>query len=150
MPSGTKFTTSSPNFSVDPDTGTVTAVIPADAKVGDVLTGNIEVDYPDGTHEVVVSVVVTEEMLSDALNNTPGYLPATGAPGQTIPMNQEGDLVMPEGSKYASDNPAFEVDPVTGQISVAVPSDANPGDVLKATITAVSYTHLTLPTKRIV
>ncbi|WP_412099743.1 Rib/alpha-like domain-containing protein [Corynebacterium aurimucosum] len=138
MPSGTKFTTSSPNFSVDPDTGTVTAVIPADAKVGDVLTGNIEVTYPDGTREVVVSVVVTEEMLSDALANTPGYLPATGAPGQTIPMNQDGDVVMPEGSQYASDNPAFVVDPVTGQISVAVPSDAKPGDVLKATIT-VTY-----------
>ncbi|MBF0806929.1 MULTISPECIES: Rib/alpha-like domain-containing protein, partial [unclassified Streptococcus] len=73
--------------------------------------------------------------------NNPKFEEASGKPGETVtvpaPKNEDGSD-LPAGSKFESDNPLVKVDPNTGAITVDVPADAKPGDVIEAVVT-VTY-----------
>ncbi|MGQ7407987.1 YPDG domain-containing protein, partial [Streptococcus suis] len=75
---------------------------------------------------------------TDADNNDPKYTDGSGEPGTEVkvpaPTNPDGSKV-PDGSKFESNNPNVVVDPNTGEVTVKIPSDAKPGDVIEAVIT---------------
>ena len=71
IPAGTTYKTE-PNspITVDQNTGEVTVKIPADAKPGSAITGNVTVTYPDGTVDTV-PVNVTVKKYPDNIKYSP-------------------------------------------------------------------------------
>ncbi|MHB9782842.1 YPDG domain-containing protein, partial [Streptococcus sp. 10F2] len=142
LPAGSKFESNNPAVKVDPNTGAITVDVPADAKPGDVIEAVVTVTYPDGSSDqVTIKIPVAEKDQTDAGKNDPKFEEKSGKPGETVkipaPKNADGSE-LPAGSKFESNNPAVKVDPNTGAITVDVPADAKPGDVIEAVVT-VTY-----------
>ncbi|MBF0806812.1 MULTISPECIES: YPDG domain-containing protein, partial [unclassified Streptococcus] len=143
LPAGSKFESNNPLVKVDPNTGAITVDVPADAKPGDVIEAVVTVTYPDGsTDQVTVKIPVAEKDQTDADKNKPKFEDGkSGKPGETVvipaPKNEDGSD-LPAGSKFESNNPLVKVDPNTGALTVDIPADAKPGDVIEAVVT-VTY-----------
>ena len=72
IPAGTTYKTE-PNspITVNQNTGEVTVKIPADAKPGSAITGNVTVTYPDKSKDEVPVKVTVKDPRTDADKNTP-------------------------------------------------------------------------------
>ena len=132
LPGGTKYSkVSGPDWAtVDPDTGAVTAKIPADATPGDYPV-TVKVTYPDGTTE---NTTVTIHVAQQKDVYDPKYKdPNPSEAGKTLvvpgPKNSDGKAV-PGGTKYSKVNgPDWAtVNPDTGAVTADIPADATPGD----------------------
>ena len=150
LPEGTTFTID-PNYQipdgwdikVNPSTGEVTYTAPKGAKEGDKHTVPVIVTYRDkSTDETTSTITVLAPDATQADENNPGYKPGETTPGNPVSIDQDGDVDMPEGTKYApegdgTDGWKFEVDENTGKVTVTPPADANPGDKgeFKVTVT---------------
>ena len=132
LPGGTKYSKDSgPDWAtVNPDTGAVTANIPADATPGDYPV-TVKVTYPDGTTDnttVTIHVAQQKEVYDPKYSD-----PNPSEVGKTLvvpgPKNSDGKQ-LPGGTKYSKvDGPAWAtVDPDTGAVTAKIPADATPGD----------------------
>ncbi|WP_034499994.1 YPDG domain-containing protein, partial [Actinomyces sp. S6-Spd3] len=120
-------------YTINPDTGVVSATPPANAKPGDKKTVSVSVESPDGsTPEVPVTTVVS---LSNKWEAEPSYPQETVYPGgsATLPVTLE----KPNSINVAKENPYTLVNvpegwTVTiddnGGITATAPADAKPGD----------------------
>ena len=146
-PEGTKFTPGEgapDDVTVDKNTGEVTVPVSDNAKPGDKITVPVDVTYPDGSKDTVdVTVTVDEPDVPAPVDKDkdkfePEYEDGNGKPDTdvTIPAptikDKDGkDTTAPEGTKFTPGENAPEgvkVDENTGEITVPVPEDANPGD----------------------
>ena len=148
-------------ISVDPATGEVT--VPAGTPAGDYMVTYTICDpvNPANCETVTETITVTQPLI-EALPET--YPPVDGTTGGTLPSILGADMlngapVDPTTVDLTIDsvlgpdgNPttAISVDPLTGEVTV--PAGTPTGDymVTYTICDPVSYTHLTLPTKRIV
>ena len=129
---------------VDENTGEITVPVPEDATPGDEITVPVEVTYPDGSQDNVDVTVTVEEpdapapVEEDKDKFDPGYEDGSGNPGEdvTVPAPEFKDkdgnpTEAPEDTTFTPGDGAPEgvdVDENTGEITVPVPEDANPGD----------------------
>ncbi|KXZ58906.1 C protein alpha-antigen precursor [Brevibacterium ravenspurgense] len=126
---------------IDENTGEITVTIPEDAKPGDKITVPVEVTYPDGSKDnvdVTVTVEEPEAKDKDADTYEPGYEDGSGKPGEDVKVekpefkDKDGNPTeAPEGTTFKPGEDAPEgvkVDENTGEITVPIPEDANPGD----------------------
>lgn len=144
LPAGTKFSIDLSTLptgwtaSIDPLTGAVTVIAPADAKNGAEASMIVTITYPDGSvdHAVVTAQVNnpgTPTTPTDAATNNPGYQPGTVTPGNMTVVKQTGDITVPTGTKFEIDTTNLPVgwtatvDPITGDVTVIAPKDAKPG-----------------------
>ncbi|MCF2707494.1 YPDG domain-containing protein, partial [Arcanobacterium haemolyticum] len=145
LPDGTKFTTSSPNVTVDENTGKVTVTIPADADPNTPISGTITVTYPDKSTETV-PVTVTVEKPDAVIDPNPAYAETVVPAGKTttVTPTNSGDA-FPTGTKFAID-PNFEapagytisIDENSGTISVTVaPAGKNGADAESVTVPVI-------------
>ena len=130
-------------YTINPDTGVVTATPPQDAKPGDQKTVPVTVTAPDGSNpKVPVTTVV------NLINNweaEPSYPTETVYPGDTVKLPVTIDK--PEGVSVAKENP-FTVGDVPagwtvtvddkGEITATAPKDAKAGDEVTIPVT-VTY-----------
>ena len=132
LPAGTSYTkVNGPDWvTVDPDTGAVTAKIPADAAPGDYPV-TVKVTYPDGTTE---NTTVTIHVAQQKDVYDPKYSdPKPGEAGATLevpgPKNSDGKA-LPTGTTYSkvSGPDWVTVDPDTGAVTAKIPANAAPGD----------------------
>ena len=135
---------------IDETSGTITVTIPETAKPGDEKTILVDVKYPDGSTDTKVPAKVI-------VLNEPAYGEITDKPGETVELPQTGDVV--EGSTFeiTPDQDLGEwkpvIDPETGEITVTIPENANPGDVKEILVNVTdpnSDTPDTVPAKVIV
>ncbi len=120
------------NVNVDTNTGAITVVIPATAKVGDIITIPVDVTYPDGSNETVeVTVTVTDKDKSE----TPTIDPVTEGDNK---ITGKGE---PEAEIVVKDKDGNEIGKTTvnkdGNWLVTVPADKplKKDDVITATQT---------------
>lgn len=138
-PEGTTFTPGDnvpDGVTIDENTGEITVTIPEDATPGEKITVPVEVTYPDGTKDNVdVTVTVTDK---DNGVFEPGYEDGSGKPGDDVkidkPVFKDKDgnpAEAPEGTTFGpgENTPdGVTIDENTGEITVTIPEDANPGD----------------------
>ncbi|PLA12614.1 YPDG domain-containing protein [Corynebacterium riegelii] len=153
-PDGTTFTpgdNAPDGGKVDENTGEITVTIPEDAKPGDKITVPVEVTYPDGSKDNVDVTVTVEEPDAkdkDADTYEPGYEDGSGKPGEDVKVpaptfkNKDGNPTeAPEGTTFGPGKNApdgVKVNENTGEITVTIPEDANPGDKITVPVT-VTY-----------
>ncbi|WP_314406803.1 YPDG domain-containing protein [uncultured Gemella sp.] len=128
IPAGTIFTSLTPEEITVDDQGKVTVTIPSDKNTGDKVTGKVFVRYPDNSvEEVPVSVTVLNR---DKDIYTPQYNDRSGKPGASveIPLKEENGKDIPVGTIYTSLTPGEIIVDNQGKLTVAIPSDKNPGD----------------------
>lgn len=130
-------------YTIDPDTGVVSATPPKTAKPGDKKTVTVTVDMPDGSRaEVPVTTVVK---LTNSWEAEPVYPVETVYPGEaaTLPV----ELQKPDNVNVAKENP-YKLGDVpagwnvsiddNGQITATAPADAKAGSQIKIPVT-VTY-----------
>ena len=141
-PDGTTFTPGEnipDGVTIDENTGEITVTIPEDAKPGDKITVPVEVTYPDGSKDNVdVTVTVDNPDAKTADEIEPEYKDGSGKPGEdvTVPAPEFKDkdgnpTTPPDGTTFTpGENTPDDVtiDENTGEITVTIPKDANPGD----------------------
>ena len=129
---------------VDENTGEITVPVPEDANPGDEITVPVEVTYPDGSKDNVDVTVTVEEpdapapVEKDTDKFDPDYDDGSGKPGDdvTVPAPEFKDkdgnpTEAPDDTTFAPGENAPDgvtVDENTGEITVPVPEDVNPGD----------------------
>ena len=139
------------DVTVDPNTGEITVPLPGDANPGDKITVPVDVTYPDDTTDTVdVTVTVDEPDTPAPEKFEPGYEDGSGKPGEdvTVPAPEFKDkdgnpAEAPEDTTFKPGEGAPEdvtVDPNTGEITVPVPEDANPGDEITVPV-VVTYPY---------
>ncbi len=119
--------------------GRVIVRIPEEKKPGDEVTGKVLVRYPDGSEEEVpVRVIVINP---DKDDYTPKYDEGRGKPGASveIPVSEVNGKKIPARTTYTSGTPGIiTVDKTTGKVTVRIPTEKNPGDIVTGNIT-VTY-----------
>ena len=146
VPEGTKFAPGddAPEGVTVNEDGSLTVKVPEGAKPGDEITVPVDVTHPDGsTGTVDVTVTVDDP---DKLQ--PEYGDGSGKPGEdvTVPAptikDEDGnDTEVPEDTKFAPGEGAPDgvtVDENTGEVTVPVSEDAEPGDEITV---PVDVTH---------
>ena len=134
IPAGTIFTSLTPEEITVDDQGKVTVTIPSDKNTGDKVTGKVFVRYPDNSvEEVPVSVTVLNR---DKDIYTPKYDDGSGKPGTSveISLKEENGKDIPAGTMYTSLTPGEITVDNQGKVTVAIPSDKNPGDIVTGRI----------------
>ncbi|UUA87467.1 G5 domain-containing protein [Corynebacterium pseudogenitalium] len=161
----TKKTEDDWEYTIDPDTGVVSATPPATAKPGDKKTVTVTVDMPDGSRsEVPVTTVVK---LTNSWESEPIIPPQTVYPGDTatsplaiekpegIDVAKENPYAIkpaknftPTGEKNEFGNPTYKVSTPNGDWVVGLDKDGNvvstapdtakPGDKINVPVT-VTY-----------
>ena len=134
IPAGTIFTSLTPEEITVDDQGKVTVTIPSDKNIGDKVTGKVFVRYPDNSvEEVPVSVTVLNR---DKDIYTPQYNDGSGKPGTSveISLKEENGKDIPAGTTYTSLTPGEIAVDDQGKVTVAIPSDKNPGDIVTGRI----------------
>lgn len=145
LPAGTKFSTESPEGTVNPDTGVVTVKAPLRTPAGETITIPVDFTYPDGTKGKADAVFHVD---AGAQNEAykPAYQEGLGAqPGKTVvvplldatfPVNKDGENVGQyalapvyddKGNELGTAN-AYKgwdvsIDPDTGAIYAAAPEE---------------------------
>ena len=141
-PDGTTFTpgeNTPDGVTIDENTGEITVTIPENAKPGDKITVPVVVTYPDGSKDNVdVTVTVDNPDAKTADEIEPVYEDGSGKPGEdvTVPAPEFKDkdgnpTTPPEGTTFTpgENTPdGVTIDENTGEITVTIPKDANPGD----------------------
>ena len=128
IPAGTIFTSLTPEEITVDDQGKVTVTIPSDKNPGDKVTGKVFVRYPDNSvEEVPVSVTVLNR---DKDIYTPQYNDGSGKPGASVDISvtEANGKTIPAGTTYTSLTPGEITVDDQGKVTVAIPSDKNPGD----------------------
>ena len=128
IPAGTIFTSLTPEEITVDDQGKVTVTIPSDKNTGDKVTGKVFVRYPDNSvEEVPVSVTVLNR---DKDIYTPQYNDGSGKPGASVDISvtEANGKTIPAGTTYTSLTPGEITVDDQGKVTVAIPSDKNPGD----------------------
>ena len=134
IPAGTIFTSLTPEEITVDDQGKVTVTIPSDKNTGDKVTGKVFVRYPDNSvEEVPVSVTVLNR---DKDIYTPQYNDGSGKPGASVDISvtEANGKSIPEGTTYTSLTPGEITVDNQGKVTVAIPSDKNPGDIVTGRI----------------
>ena len=134
IPAGTIFTSLTPEEITVDDQGKVTVTIPSDKNTGDKVTGKVFVRYPDNSvEEVPVSVTVLNR---DKDIYTPQYNDGSGKPGASVDISvtEANGKTIPEGTTYTSLTPGEITVDNQGKVTVAIPSDKNPGDIVTGRI----------------
>ena len=130
-------------YSIDPDTGVVSATPPADAKPGDKNTITVTVTTPNG--QVATAPVTTVVKLTDKWETDLTYPVVTVYPGESVTL--PGKFTNPNGANVAQDNPYTLGDlpedweasiDNNGQITATAPADAQSGDLAEIPVT-VTY-----------
>ncbi|WP_272508721.1 YPDG domain-containing protein, partial [Corynebacterium pilbarense] len=118
--------------------GTIEVNPTVETPVGDYKVP-VVVTYPDGTRETIyANVKVTPKVPNQNLDFEPGYEDGSGKPGEDVKVpapefkDKDGkETKAPEDTKFTPGENApdgVKVDENTGEITVPVPEDANPGD----------------------
>ena len=134
IPAGTIFTSLTPEEITVDDQGKVTVTIPSDKNTGDKVTGKVFVRYPDNSvEEVPVSVTVLNR---DKDIYTPQYNDGSGKPGASVDISvtEANGKTIPAGTTYTSLTPGEITVDNQGKVTVAIPSDKNPGDIVTGRI----------------
>ena len=134
IPAGTIFTSLTPEEITVDDQGKVTVTIPSDKNTGDKVTGKVFVRYPDNSvEEVPVSVTVLNR---DKDIYTPQYNDGSGKPGASVDISvtEANGKTIPAGTTYTSLTPGEIIVDNQGKVTVAIPSDKNPGDIVTGRI----------------
>ncbi|WP_141763020.1 YPDG domain-containing protein, partial [Corynebacterium sp. HMSC070H05] len=128
--------------------GSITVKVPEDAKPGDKITVPVVVTYPDGTKDNVdVTVTVTDPEAKDNETFEPGYEDVTGKPGEDAKVpapkftDKDGNPTEAPDAKFTPGEnvpDGVTIDENTGEITVKVPEDANPGDKITVPV-VVTY-----------
>ena len=87
----------------------------------------------------VTTQTITIKVQEQADIYTPKYDDGEGKPGGTVelPLKEKDGKEIPEKTKFQSDTPGITVDD-KGKVTVAIPKDKNPGDVITGKVT-VTY-----------
>ena len=134
IPAGTIFTSLTPEEITVDAKGNVTVTIPSDKNPGDKVTGKVFVRYPDNSvEEVPVSVAVLNR---DKDIYTPQYNDGSGKPGASVDISvtEANGKTIPAGTTYTSLTPGEITVDNQGKVTVAIPSDKNPGDIVTGRI----------------
>ena len=134
IPAGTIFTSLTPEEVTVDAKGNVTVTIPSDKNPGDKVTGKVFVRYPDNSvEEVPVSVAVLNR---DKDIYTPQYNEGSGKPGASVDISvtEANGKTIPAGTTYTSLTPGEITVDNQGKVTVAIPSDKNPGDIVTGRI----------------
>ncbi|WP_143109965.1 YPDG domain-containing protein [Corynebacterium sp. NML140438] len=105
---------------------------PINARLEDTVTVQVEASYPDGSHDVLTSVVGVDTTLSQGHN--PGYDVVITRPTVTVTLPQVRDPELPSGTtfKIARDQQLGDwkvgVDKRTGEITATPPANARDGE----------------------
>ena len=105
---------------------------PISARLEDTVTVQVKATYPDGSHDVLESVVGVDTTL--AQEHTPGYDVVITRPSVTVTLPQVRDQELPAGStfKIAPDQELGDwkvgVDKRTGEITATPPANARDGE----------------------
>ena len=105
---------------------------PMSARLEDTVTVQVKATYPDGSHDVLESVVGVDTTL--AQEHTPGYDVVITRPSVTVTLPQVRDQELPAGStfKIAPDQELGDwkvgVDKRTGEITATPPANARDGE----------------------
>ena len=105
---------------------------PINARLEDTVTVQVEASYPDGSHDVLTSVVGVDTTLSQGHN--PGYDVVITRPTVTVTLPQVRDPQLPTGTtfKIARDQQLGDwkvgVDKRTGEITATPPANARDGE----------------------
>lgn len=127
-------------YTIDPNTGIVSATPPADAKPGDKNTVTVRVEAPDGN--VAQVPVTTVVKLTQNWEAEPTYPVETVYPGDTATLTV--DLQKPDNVNVAKDTPYTLSDVPAGwtvsvdndgKITATAPSDAQPGTQVEIPVT---------------
>ncbi|WP_165216815.1 YPDG domain-containing protein [Schaalia sp. ZJ1691] len=111
-------------------------------------TVKVKVTYPDGTSETVNAMVTVNDVPAVVTHQNdehdPGYNPATGKAGDTVTVPQTGDANVPADTRFTvpAGSPVT-VNATTGEVTVMIPADKQPGDVIEETVTVTYPDHST-------
>lgn len=156
-PQGTTYEGIDPDTGVELDktTGHLFVTIPEGKQKGDVVEVRVRVKYPDNTTEEIVAKVIVSEPAPSKKDDpsvpqtnfaddlTPKYAEKKGKKGETVNVgtpdytNKDGAPVLPpDGTTYerVGDDTNVTVDPNTGKVTIKIPDDKNPGDVVTAKV----------------
>lgn len=145
LPAGTKFSTDSPEGTVDPDTGVVTVKAPLRYPVGKTIDIKVDFTYPDGTTGEATAVFHVDAGAQNEMY-TPAYQEGLGAqPGKTVvvplldgtfPVNKDGENIGQYALAPVYDDKGNElgtakaykgwdvsINPDTGEIYAAAPEE---------------------------
>ena len=145
LPAGTKFSTDSPEGTVDPDTGVVTVKAPLHTPAGDTIDIKVDFTYPDGTTGEATAVFHVDPAAQNEIY-TPAYQEGPGAqPGKTVvvplldgtfPVNKDGENIGQYALAPVYDDKGNElgtakaykgwdisINPDTGEIYAAAPEE---------------------------
>ena len=145
LPAGTKFSTDSPEGTVDPDTGVVTVKAPLRTPAGETIEIEVDFTYPDGTTGEATAVFHVDAGAQNEMY-TPAYQEGLGAqPGKTVvvplldgtfPVNKDGENIGQYALAPVYDDKGNElgtakaykgwdisINPDTGEIYAAAPEE---------------------------
>ena len=145
LPAGTKFSTDSPEGTVDPDTGVVTVKAPLRTPAGETIEIDVDFTYPDGTTGEATAVFHVDAGAQNEMY-TPAYQEGLGAqPGKTVvvplldgtfPVNKDGENIGQYALAPVYDDKGNElgtakaykgwdisINPDTGEIYAAAPEE---------------------------
>lgn len=145
LPAGTKFSTDSPEGTVDPDTGVVTVKAPLHTPAGDTIEIKVDFTYPDGTTGEATAVFHVDPAAQNEMYK-PAYQEGLGAqPGETVvvplldgtfPVNKDGENIGQYALAPVYDDKGNElgtakaykgwdisINPDTGEIYAAAPEE---------------------------
>ena len=134
--------------------GSITVKVPEDAKPGDKITVPVVVTYPDETTDNVDVTVTVEQPdapeqpdVKDNEKYDPEYKGGSGKPGTDVKVekpefkDKDGNPTEAPDAKFTpgENTPdGVTIDEKTGEITVKVPEDANPGDKITVPV-VVTY-----------
>ncbi|WKD60040.1 YPDG domain-containing protein [Corynebacterium caspium] len=127
---------------VDPKTGEITVPISKDAPIDQPVTIPVVVTYPDQSTDKVTATVTPKANTADTVE--PTYPGADGKPGETIKVpgpsftdKDGGKVDVPADTTFTPNGQlpdGVTIDEKTGEITVVVPDDKQPGDEIKVMV----------------